>query len=135
MLRGERPVRVPGPRRWMFLCALLLLVAAEAEAQQIPRDQYLRYMPLEEPRLIRQTETSAAFDLYGDPDDPGYIDVAPRDGIDDRRADVFMRLGVRFAPFMVLNTTNVPLDPRIVYQGHETVPLNVDTWKIGRAHV
>jgi hypothetical protein len=83
---------------------------------------------LETARLVRQTPASAELHLYGDPTDPGYRDEAPRDGVDDRRHAVLHRMAMRFAPFMVLNTTNVPLDFKFFARGRSVFPLHIDTW-------
>lgn len=105
---------------------LLSLPAGRAAAQQIPRDAYLRYVPLEVPRIIRQTPASERLHLYGDRASPTYVDVAPVDGVDDRRHQVLQTLAVRFAPFLVQNSEAVPMDHRKVWGG--PYPLHVDTW-------
>ena len=56
-----------------------------AVAQEIPRDKYLRFVPLEQLRLFRESPATERFHLFGDPSAPGYTDEAPRDGIDDTR--------------------------------------------------
>ncbi len=61
----------------VFGAILLLAIAAEIEpltAQDIPHDQYLNYMPLEYRRIVRQTDASAAFQLYGNPDAAAFRD-------------------------------------------------------------
>lgn len=79
-----------------------------AEAQEIPRDEYLRFVPLQYPRAASQTEANRRFDLFGDRDHPDYVDRDPVDGIDDRRGERLEALALRFAPYMVRNTTSVP---------------------------
>jgi hypothetical protein len=100
--------------------------AAPAEAQQIPRSEYLRYVPLEVPRIIRQTPASERLHLYGDRESADYVDVEPVDGIDDRRHRVLEELAVRFAPFLVQNSEAIPMDHKKVWGG--SYPLHVDTW-------
>jgi len=97
-----------------------------ADAQQIPRDEYLRFVPLEVPRIIRQTPASERLHLYGDLEAPGYLDVDPVDGVDDRRHRVLEELAVRFAPFLVQNSEGIPMDHKKVWGG--AYPLTVDTW-------
>ena len=109
-----------------FCCAL----PDGAEAQRIPKDDYLRFMPLEYPRMQLATDASTALGLYGDPTAPGYRDTAPRDGIDDRRHAVFMDLAVRFAPYMVQNSVAMPMDFRRFGTEGRTLPLYVDTWNL-----
>ncbi len=104
------------------------LFATATVAQEIPRDQYFRYIPFETPRVVGQTEASARLHLYGDFSSPTYTDVAPVDGIDDARGRIFTALSVRFAPFLVMNSTAIPMDFRLFAAGKESYPLNVDTW-------
>ncbi len=99
-------------------------------AQDIPRNEYLTYVPLEYPLMVRQTNASAKFNLYGNTADPSYRDTAPVDGIDDRRHKVLLDLSVRFAPYMVLNTTSIPMNFRRFMNRSRSFPLFVDTWEI-----
>lgn len=99
-------------------------------AQEAPRNEYLRYVPLQYPSMVTQTRASAAFNLYGDVTDPSYRDSAPVDGIDDRRGQVLLDLSVRFAPYLVQNTTLVPMDFRRFMNRGQSFPLFVDTWEI-----
>jgi hypothetical protein len=100
--------------------------ADSIEAQQYPRDEYLRFVPLEVPRIIRQTPASDRLSLYGDRQAPEYRDVDPVDGVDDRRARVLHELGVRFAPFLVQNSEQVPMDHKNVWGGPYL--LHADEW-------
>ncbi len=113
------------------LSLLSLLIAAPAGAQ-IPLDQYLKYIPLTYPRIVRQTEASARFHLYGDPADASYRDVAPKDGVDDARAKWLQAVADRFAPIMVRNTPQFPMDFRTFYKT-DSFPLFVERWDIARA--
>jgi hypothetical protein len=124
MRRTTRPTLCSIP----VLC-LGALSVAPAAAQEIPRDEYFSYVPLEVPVAIRQTEASARLHLFGDRDAPGYVD-ADRDGIDDRRGAVLRALGLRFAPLLVMNSTAVPMDLRRVTAVQGAFPLNVDTWRL-----
>ena len=119
--------------------ASLLLAAAVAgalpslvRAQQVPREGYLRFVPLEYPRLLRATEASERLRLFGDRSDPAYRDVAPRDGIDDRRHEVLSALAERFAPYMVLNSYSIPMDFRRFMTQETAFPLFIDTWNVAQ---
>lgn len=99
-----------------------------ARSQEVPRDQYIKYVPLSHPRLVQQTFPSEEMRLYGDRDDPAYRDVNPVDGIDDERYAVLMLLAVRFAPYLVQNTTNIPTNFDIYIGNAASFRLHVDTW-------
>ena len=101
-------------------------------AQGIPKHEYLRYVPLEPPRLTKQAPASARLHLFGDRNDPGYRDEAPRDGIDDSRGEVLQNLAMRFAPFLVQNTFSVPLDFKAFWRSRKTFLLHIDTWELAR---
>ena len=115
-------------RRAFFAVILVswLVPPQSASAQQYPRDEYLRFVPLEVPRIIRQTPASERLHLYGDRENPDYVDIAPVDGVDDRRHQVLQALSVRFAPFLVQNSEGIPMDHKKVWGG--PYPLYVDTW-------
>jgi hypothetical protein len=102
--------------------------ATSVAAQEIPRDEYLNMLPLSLPRLGLQSEASVELNLFGDSSAPGYVDVDPVDGIDDRRNAVLMQLAVRFAPYLVQNTTNVPLNFDIFIDNRDDFALTIDTW-------
>ena len=110
-----------------FLVATSLVPLA---AQQIPRSEYLQYVPLEYPRLQQQTPASASLNLYGDSSSPDYHDLDPMDGIDDRRHAILERMAVRFAPDLVQNTSDAPMDWMAFMNNQATFPLHVDTWNI-----
>lgn len=110
------------------LAAGTLCGARAGSAQEIPRDEYLRMLPLSLPKLGLQTDASVELDLFGDPSAPGYRDVDPVDGIDDRRNRVLMALAVRFGPYLVQNTTNVPLNFDVFIENRDDFALTIDTW-------
>lgn len=118
----------PSCRGRAVLQVLLCCLGGPLGAQDMPKEDYYGYLPLEVPRLVRQTAASARFHLYGDPADPGYRDERPRNGIDDRRDDVLRWMAVRFAPFMVLNSTNIPMDFKVFARGRNVYRLHVDHW-------
>ncbi len=113
----------------LFLCASFIL-AGGAHGQEIPRDEYLKYVPLTYPRLVQQTAATDALHLYGDQSDPAWRDVDPVDGIDDARHEVLMALAVRFAPYLVQNTTNIPTNFETYIENSGSFPLFVDTWDL-----
>jgi hypothetical protein len=112
---------------------LLCAMAARSGAQEIARDKYLRYVPLEQLRLFRASPATERFHLYGDSTEPGYRDEAPRDGIDDARGRWLQALAVRFAPYLVRNTEERPLDFHRVYLRQGRWRLLVDRWNIALA--
>ena len=107
-----------------------MFASGAADAQRVPSTEYIRYVPLEYPRPIRQTVASATFRVFGDPSDPAYRDAAPQDGIDDARAVSLRALAARFSPLMVLNSHSIPMDPRRFRRAEGTWPLYVDTWNV-----
>jgi len=121
-------------RTLVFGAIIMLAIAAEIEplaAQDIPHDKYLNYMPLEYRRIVRQTDASAAFQLYGNPDAADFRDEDPRDGVDDTRGRLFHQLGIRFAPYLVKNTTASPMDFKKFMDQSSSFLLHVDRWNIG----
>jgi hypothetical protein len=119
-----------GTARFASGMLLLGVLPLAASAQRITKQDYLRYMPLEYPRMQQATAASMALQLYGDQAAPGYRDFSPRNGIDDRRDAVFMDLGVRFAPLMVQNSVAMPMDFRRFGTDGRLLPLYVDTWNL-----
>ncbi len=109
----------------------IALVHAVPAGAQIPQDEYLRYLQLQYPTIVRQTEASERLHLYGDRAAPGYRDESPRDGIDDARGARLVQLLTRFAPIMVLNSSQFPIDFRTFY-GRDAFPLSIDRWDISR---
>ena len=109
-----------------------LLVGLDTQGQEIPRDEYLRYLSLKSPEIVRQTEANAKLHLFGNMEDPAYQDTDPVDGIDDRRHEVLLDLAVRFAPYLVLNSTLIPMDFRLFMGREEAFLLFVDRWNVSR---
>ena len=107
-----------------------LLVGLDAQGQEIPRDEYLRYIPLKYPPIIRQTDANVKMDLFGPPEGRECRDTDPVDGIDDRRHKVLLDLAVRFAPYLVLNSTMIPMDFRLFMEREEAFRLFVDRWNV-----
>ena len=48
-----------------FTSAAMFGLSSAANAQPIPREEYIRFVPLEVPRVIRQTPASERLHLYG----------------------------------------------------------------------
>ena len=111
---------------------VLLWVGLDAQGQEIPRDEYLRYLSLKSPEIVRQTKANADLHLFGNMDDPDYQDTNPVDGIDDRRHEVLLDLAVEFAPYLVLNSTMIPMDFRLFMEREEAFLLSVDRWDVSK---
>ncbi|HUG39114.1 MAG TPA: hypothetical protein VMM12_01450, partial [Longimicrobiales bacterium] len=109
--------------------AIGALVAASSASAQIDRGDYYKHLPPTS-RLVAQTGASARLHLYGDEAGPDYVDVAPRDGVDDRRGQRLLRLATRFSPILRRNNFSRPVDFRVAMGGQPV--LHVDTWRGGR---
>lgn len=117
-------------RVWALSLLVLTTGSAVVRAEEVPRDEYLRQVPLHAPRLVPQTEASREFHLFGDRKDPDYRDEDPMDGIDDGRHEVLMSLAVRFAPFLVQNTADVPVRFGTYIENRPSFPLWIDRWDL-----
>jgi hypothetical protein len=104
-------------------------------AHHIPPGAYLTYVPLEYPRIVRATPETQAVQLYGDRASPGYADDAPKDGIDDARGKLLLALAVRFSPYLVRNTTSIPMDWKRFVTRTQSFPLHVDRWELSTTPV
>jgi hypothetical protein len=112
---------------------LIFINSTSLNGQAIPKEEYLEYVPLEYPRLIEQSPASVELHLYGDKNDPNYRDVEPVDGIDDHRHEILHEIALRFAPYLVQNTTSVPMDFKAFMEGRSAFPLYIDTWDVSKA--
>ena len=99
-------------------------------SKEISRNEYITYMPIKYPKIISQTDANVFFALYGDKNDAAYHDVNPVDGIDDQRFEVLNNLALRFAPYLVQNTSDAPMDFRYFLKEAKHFPVYVDTWDI-----
>ena len=90
-----------------LLIALVIPTAALAESN-FTADNHLAYLP-RTPPLIRQTDASERFHLYGDRDSVSYQD-ADLDGIDDLRVERRRDLAAMFSPVLFKSTCSVPRD-------------------------
>ena len=117
-----------------FLSMLLLIAALTfpriVTSQAIPQNEYLDYMNLEYPRLTPQSDASARLHLFGDETDPNYKDTDPIDGIDDQRHEILQHMAVRFAPYMVQNSTVFPMNFKKFMDDRTAFHLHIDSWDI-----
>ena len=111
---------------------VLLLVGLDVQGQEIPRSEYLRYLPLKTPEIVCQTKANAELHLFGNTEDPDYRDTDPVDGIDDHRREVLLDLAVQFSPLLVLNSTMIPMDFRLFMKHEEAFLLSVDKWDVSK---
>ena len=127
-----------GTPRWLLpgLGLTLLIHAAashRATAQAIPKPDYVTYLPREAVLPVQATAASRHFQLFGDPATPGYTDDAPRDGIDDARERWLHALAVRFAPWMVRNSVDFPMNFRRFVEGGDASTLFIDAFDLSQA--
>jgi len=71
-----RTCRVRVLATWVALCAGL---AGPLSGQEIPKPDYITYMPGGLPLPGAQHPATALFQLYGDTAAPGYVDKSPQD--------------------------------------------------------
>lgn len=131
LAKQESPLRSRQRATCVFLVTCLLPGATLA--QEIPKNEYLSHLSLKYPRLVRQVEANRTFAIYGDNSAPSYRDVEPRDGIDDKRGLLLRQLGKRFSPYLVLNTTEVPLDFKHFMDKQGAFKLHIDTWNLAES--
>jgi len=117
------------PARSFLVVLAAVIVVAPARSQEIPRDGYFVQLPPGLPSLFPANDASLELGLWGDASRPGYVDVDPRDGIDDRRNSVLSALAARFGPILVQNTGDFPMDFRVFMENRDTFPLFVDLWE------
>ena len=116
---------------------LTLLIRAAvphgATAQAIPKPDYVTYLPREAALPVQATLGNRQFHLFGDAAMPGYKDDAPRDGIDDARERWLHALAVRFAPWMVRNSVDFPMNLRRFVEGGDASTLFIDAFDLSQA--
>jgi len=119
-------------KKYLFITFIVCVLGLQhtLKAQAIPKNEYLKYLPLEYPRIIEQTQASIDLQLFGDKTDPDYRDANPIDGIDDHRHDMLMNVATRFAPFLIQNTISAPVDFKAYMKRLSSFPLYIDTWNI-----
>jgi len=122
-----------GCRVWPLL-AVLSFATTRAHSQAIPKPDYVTYLPRDVVLPVQATAGNRAFHLFGDSAAPGYRDEAPRDGIDDARQQWLHALAVRFAPWMVRNSVDFPMDVRRFIEGGDASTLFIDAFDLSHAH-
>lgn len=122
---GHAP-RPPRSRACLGAALLYLLLPAAAAAQTPTRDSYYESLP-PPPAIIAETEPTVRFRLYGDPADSAYVDVRPRDGVDDAQGDWLMTLAEHFSPILRRNTYTVPLEFEDALASE--VAIHLDAWR------
>ena len=121
---------------WGLALAALIQTTAisPAPAQAIPKPDYVTYLPRETPLPVQSTAGTRQFQLFGDPASSSYHDEAPRDGIDDVRAAWLRTLAVRFAPWLVRNSIDFPMDFRRFVEAGDWSTLFIDAVDLSQAH-
>jgi len=119
--------------RVYYFIIIIFLGFSNILGQRIPKQDYLRFVPIKHPPLVRQAPGSAELALYGDPDSPDYRDVDPVDGIDDQRAENIREIALRFSPILVQNSFGVPMDFRKFTEHGASYLLYVDEWNMAGA--
>ncbi|BDG02044.1 outer membrane protein [Anaeromyxobacter oryzae] len=136
--RPPRALRARAASACAALLALAVVPVQRAGADEplapgghrIPPAGYLAYVPLESLRVVRATAESELVQLYGDRASPAYVDETPKDGIDDARGKLLLALAVRFSPYLVRNTTSIPMDWKRFATRTRSFPLHVDRWEL-----
>src|SRR6266480_664435 len=120
---------------WGFGLALLIQasVPMRATTQAIPKPDYVTYLPRDAALPVQATVGNRQFHLFGDAAGAGYRDEAPRDGIDDAREQWLHSLAVRFAPWMVRNSVDFPMDFRRFVETGEWSTLFIDAMDLSQA--
>lgn len=124
-------IRCPG---WLGLTVLIQLTAISSAAPQaIPKPDYVTYLPREILLPVQSTAGNRRFHLFGDSTASSYRDEAPRDGIDDAREHWLRTLALRFAPWMVRNSVDFPMDFRRFVESGEGSTLFIDALDLSQA--
>ena len=115
--------------RSLPLSFVLLVCASDAHAQEAALGRYHHLLP-PMPSITGETQASRDLALFGDTKAAGYVDEAPRDGIDDARAARLLALSETFSPILRRNNFTVPVDFARVSDG--VAYLSLDVWQDGR---
>ena len=110
-----------------------LTTVLPATAQAIPKPDYVTYLPREILLPVQSTAGNRQFHLFGDSSTSSYRDEAPRDGIDDARELWLRSFAVRFAPWMVRNSVDFPMDFRRFVESGEGSTLFIDAVDLSQA--
>jgi len=119
-------------RSTLFAAGMLVAATAPGLAQEIPKPDYVTYMPREHPRAIARTDANARFHIYGDSAATGFRDENPKDGIDDRLNARYLTLAERFAPWLARNAYGFPTDVRRFFTATDDFPLVIDEFETAR---
>lgn len=125
-----KPLIGPSKATVSIILSVLLAGPLLGQETQMTPQEYFRYVPLNYPRIVRETAADTLFDLYGARGPEAAVDSAPRDGIGHARGLLLSALGVRFAPFLIRNTGNVPLDLQATQVISGSTILSVNRWDI-----
>ncbi len=114
------------------VCGWACIGVAGARADGEPNGKdYIRFLPLGDPKITSQTPASERLNLWGTPPTCDAED-RDRDGISDTRQAGLMALCKLFSPVLVPNTTSLPLDHRVFLEADQTPLLHVDRWDTSR---
>ncbi len=116
-----------------IIVLIQLVVNSPSAAQAIPKPDYITYLPRETPLPVQSTAGNLRFHLFGDSTTSTYRDEAPRDGIDDAREHWLHSLAVRFAPWVVRNSVDFPMDFRRFVEMGEWSTLFIDAMDLSQA--
>ena len=119
--------------RFGFAALLQSIPTHRADGQAIPKPDYVTYLPRDIALPVQATAGNRLFHLFGDSTTPGYRDEAPRDGVDDARALWLRGIAVRFAPWMVRNSVDFPMNFRPFIEGGEASTLFIDAFDLSQA--
>ncbi|MBI4551764.1 MAG: hypothetical protein HY710_05810 [Candidatus Latescibacteria bacterium] len=112
---------------------IVVCLTARCLAQEITKDNYLKYVPLSSPPILCQTEASRDLCLYGNEQDTSSYKDGNLDGIDDSRYQRLKELCVKFSPILFKNDYMIPLNFRAFIKDGVTPLLYSDTWDLTRA--
>lgn len=117
----------------MYRTILIFLILSSfilAKQEPIKRNRYLKYIPIKDLRAVEKTIAADMFNIYGNPEAPGFMDSEPEDGIDDRSYRRLMQLAKKFSPMMIQNTCLLPMNVTRFWETDPGFKLKIDTWDI-----
>jgi len=109
--------------RVLILSLVVSLISFSSVGSQSQPHDYIKYLPLNSPRIIGQTDASRDLGLYGDPQN----DINPVDGIDDDSYSRLLYLVQKFSPILIKNTNSAPMKIDSV---KGTDKIIIDRWDI-----
>ncbi|HRX18689.1 MAG TPA: hypothetical protein P5135_06535 [Gemmatimonadales bacterium] len=124
---------MPSCCRSLLLCTAVALCGGfPLVGQEIPKPDYVTYLPRETPRAVTRPAANVTFQLYGNPAGAAWRDADPVDGIDDARGALLLRLAERFAPWVARTSYGFPMDARRFVASGATSPLVRDIFDLAR---